>query len=113
AVACLAVLLFADRRQAAVAAAAGFGLSAGVVFVHRAFQGSAYPDDEWHLGIAHAAGLLGATMACLLLALLLPRRVSRSIRAPAAIAAGALAALATPGAAQGLLSGSRFFGGDP
>lgn len=113
AVACLAVLLFADRREAAVAAAAGFGLSAGVVFVYRAFQGSAYPDDEWHLGIAHAAGLLGATTACLLLALLLSRRVSRSIRVPAAIAAGALAALATPGAAQGLLSGSRFFGGDP
>lgn len=113
AVACFAILLFADRREVPVAAAAGFGLSAGAVFAYRALQGSSYPDDEWHLGNAHAAGLLGATVACLVLALLLSRRVSRSIRLPAAIAIGALAAFATPHAAQGLLAGSRFFGGDP
>ena len=107
------LFLVRDERMPLLAAGAGFGLSAALVFAYRLVQPYGYPDSEWYLGAPHAALLLGAAAACVADAGLLSRGVSRPGALLAAAALGALVVAAVPSAIQSLLGGSHFFGGNP
>jgi asparagine N-glycosylation enzyme membrane subunit Stt3 len=112
AAATLAILAWGER-EANAAASAAFSIAAAAILLYATSQSDGYPVDEWHLGIPHLAALVGAATACAAAALLRSRAVSRIPTVVIAAVCGALAACAIPGAAPALLSGSRFFGGDP
>ncbi len=114
ALACIAVLLLPPERVAGrLAAAAGFALAAANVFLYAATSPPGRPPDEWFLGTAHGAALLAAAAACAADAWLLARGARRLPAAAFGAGIGALTLAAVPTAASSLLSGSRFFGGDP
>ncbi len=114
AVSAACVLLFrADRVSARAAGAAGFGIAAATVLVYRATLPAGRPDDEWFLGVPHVAALLGAAAACAADAWLLSRGARRIAAAALSVLVGAATLATVPTALPALLSGSRFFGGDP
>jgi hypothetical protein len=108
----LALILFGSRRDWAFGAALGFAIAGAVVALYGLALGPGYPRDEWHLGLPHAAALFGAAVAAAF-GLLSARGAGRLAAGLIALGAGGLAAAAIPTAAPALLSGSRFFGGDP
>jgi hypothetical protein len=108
-----ALILFGGRRDWVFGAALGFAIAAAVVTLYGLSMGPGYPRDEWHLGVPHAAALIGAAVAAAAFGVLSARGAGRLAAALIALAAGGVAATAIPTAAPALLSGSRFFGGDP
>ena len=110
----IVVLLLDPRKSVARATAAfGFALAAILIFLYRAFQPSGYPDDEWYLGIPHAAALAGAAAACAVNLRILES--GRKLARAAALSAlfGVLVVAAVPNAFDSILAGSHFLGGDP
>ena len=111
----LIVVLLLDRRNSAARATAtfGFGLSAILIFLYRAFQPSGYPDDEWYVGIPHAAALAAAAAACAIELRMLESGVKLARAAVSAALLGLLVVAAVPNAFEAILAGSHFLGGDP
>ncbi|HEY3172931.1 MAG TPA: STT3 domain-containing protein [Thermoanaerobaculia bacterium] len=110
----ISVLLLDPRKSAARASAAfGFALSAVLIFLYRAFQPSGYPDDEWYLGVPHAAALAGAAAACAVELRMLESQVKLARAAALAALSGLLVVAAVPNAFVSILAGSQFLGGDP
>jgi hypothetical protein len=113
-IALLAVLLLGrGEPMRLLSAAVGFGLSAALVFVYRLVQAAGYPDNEWFLGIPHAALLLGAAAACAGHRWMLARGAPRAGAFGGAIVLAALVVAAVPSTLPSLVGGSRFFGGNP
>jgi asparagine N-glycosylation enzyme membrane subunit Stt3 len=114
AIAMVAILLLDPRRNFPRAAAAcGFFLSAGMLFLYRRLQPAGYPDSEWYLGIPHATALAGAGAACLAQLWLLKRGLRLLPATLLAVAAGGALAAGVPNAAAAVVEGSHFLGGDP
>ena len=114
AVALVAILLLDPRRNFPRAAAAcGFFLSAGMLFLYRRLQPPGYPDSEWYLGFPHATALAGAGAACLAQLWLLKRGLRLLPATLLALAAGGALAAGVPNAAAAVAEGSHFLGGDP
>ena len=111
----LVTVLPRNRRErfARLSTAIGFLLAAAFVFLYRLVQPPGYPDDQWYLGIPHAAALAAAAAVCLAQAGLLDRGVRPASAALVSIAFGLLVIASVRSAPESLLSGSRFFGGDP
>jgi asparagine N-glycosylation enzyme membrane subunit Stt3 len=113
-IALIVVLLLDPRKSVARATAAfGFALSAILIFLYRAFQPSGYPDDEWYLGIPHAAALAGAAAACAVDFRMLESGVKLARAAALSALFGLLVVTAVPNAFDSILAGSHFLGGDP
>ena len=108
-------LLFMEREKvvARLAASIGFGLGSVILFAYRLVQPPGYPDNEWYLGIPHAAAFLGAAVACATQFWLLEKGASLWRAATYALVTGLLAVAAIPNAAEALVGGSGFLGGDP
>jgi asparagine N-glycosylation enzyme membrane subunit Stt3 len=114
ALAMIAVLLLHSRRNfPRVAAACGFFLSAGMLFLYRRLQPPGYPDSQWYLGIPHATALAGAGAACLAQLWLVKRGLRLFPATLLALAAGGAFAAGVPNAAAAVAEGSHFLGGDP
>ena len=114
ALAMVAILLLDSRRNfPRVAAACGFFLSAGLLFLYRRLQQPGYPDSQWYLGIPHATALAGAGAACLAQLWLLKRGLRLFPATLFALAAGGAFAAGVPNAAAAVAEGSHFLGGDP
>jgi hypothetical protein len=110
----IAILLLDSRRNFPRAAAAcGFFLSAGMLFLYRRLQPPDYPDNPWYLGIPHATALAGAGAACLAQFWLLKRNLRIFPATLFALAAGGAFAAGVPNAAAAVAEGSHFLGGDP
>jgi hypothetical protein len=109
------VTLGFDRRLLfpRAAAAVGFGFAALTLFAYRWSRPPGYPDDQWHLGLPHAALLLGAAAGSAADAWMLRRGAARALSAGVSLALAAFAASGVPRTLPALLEGSRFFGGDP
>jgi len=112
-IALLAVLLL-DRSEPLprAAAGAGFLLAAGLVVAYRWTRPAGYPDNEWYLGIPHAAALLAAAAACGVQFRLLRQGVPLAASAAAALGLSLLVVAAVGNAPEALVGGSRFLGGD-
>lgn len=110
----LIVVLLLDPRKSVSRATAvwGFALSAILIFLYRAFQSSGYPDDEWYLGIPHAAALAGAAAACAVQVRMLKSGMRVASAAALAALFGLLVVAAVPNAFDSILAGSHFLGGD-
>jgi hypothetical protein len=114
AVALIAILLLDPRRHfPRVAAACGFLLSAGILFLYRRLQPPGYPDNQWYLGIPHATALAGAGIACAAQLWLLKRSWRFLWTILVGLAIGGVAAACVPDAAAAVAEGSHFLGGDP
>jgi asparagine N-glycosylation enzyme membrane subunit Stt3 len=114
ALAMVAILLLDSRRNfPRVAAACGFFLSAGMLFLYRQLQPPGYPDSQWYLGIPHATALAGAGAACLAQLWLLKRGLRLFPATLFALAVGGALAAGVPNAAAAVAEGSHFLGGDP
>lgn len=114
ALAMVAVQLLDPRWNFSRAAAAcGFFLSAGMLFLYRRLQPPGYPDSQWYLGIPHATALAGAGAACLAQLWLLTKGWRLLPATLLALAAGGAFAAAVPNAAAAVAQGSHFLGGDP
>lgn len=98
-IAMLAIVLF--RRDRVASGAIAFTIAAAVVALYRLTRSPAYPSNPWFLGWTHVALLGAAAVACAV-----ATRWSR----PIALASGV--AVIAPFAGS-LLSGARFFAGDP
>jgi asparagine N-glycosylation enzyme membrane subunit Stt3 len=113
-VALLGVFFFERGARAPRAAAGiGFALASAFVFLYRAVQPSGYPDNEWNLGVPHAAALLAAAVACAGELWSLDAGFSRARSLAVALGISVLTITAIPGAIGAVLGGSTFLGGDP
>jgi hypothetical protein len=112
-VAATILLLERHRAVARLAAASGFFLAAVIVWFYRSQQPAGYPDNEWYLGMPHAAALGAAAAACVAQFWLLARAVPVVRSALLAIVIGVAVLAAVPSAPEALLRGSQFLGGDP
>ncbi len=114
AIALVATLLLDSRKLLPRAAAAcGFILSAGILFLYRRLQPPGYPDNQWYLGIPHAAALAGAGVACAAQLWFLKKGARLFWSMLLGLAVGGVAAACVPNAAVAVADGSRFLGGDP
>jgi hypothetical protein len=88
-------------------------MAAAFIFLYRQMQPPGYPDNQWYLGLPHAAALAAAGVVCLAQVHLSDRGVRRGWASALAVLAGVALLAAIPRAADALIGGSRFLGGDP
>ncbi len=108
-----AAILVSATAGERMSGAFGFLLAAFAVLLYRMAQPAGYPEGSWYLGTPQAACLAGAAAACGVAAHLSRRGLGRASATALGILVGALVAAGFPGAVSGVLSGARFFHGDP